>query len=111
MVMKRYNNIGLSRARLRCKYGFQIPHQHHCQTISLSLSSHFSTTQTDTHIQRDRETERERKLFFFPVADNQAAVAWYCICNVFFNAWGYISELKDSEALTQPWSLRCQDYR
>lgn len=100
MEIKRYINIVLSHASLRYKDGLQVFHQyqpnHQCVC---PLPAFFPTTQTDTQIQREKETGRERGKTF-PAADNQAAVAWCCIRNVFFHAWVYISGLTDSEALT-----------
>lgn len=80
MEMKRDINIALSQARLRCENGLQFVRQYHCQAIWLSPSGKFSTTQTHTHIQG----EEKKKTFL--AADNHAAVAWCCICNVFFHA-------------------------
>ncbi len=79
MAMNRNINIALSQARLRCENGLQFVRQYYCQAISLSPSGKFSTTQTDTHIHG-----KKKKTFL--AADNQAAVAWCCICNVFFHA-------------------------
>lgn len=98
MVMKRYINIGLSQARLRCKNGFRFPHQDYCQTISLSLSSHFSSTQTDTHIQTEREREKRRETFFLrQIIKLQLHGAAYVMCfsmlGVIFQDWRILKHL------------------
>ena len=80
--MKRDINIALSQARLRCENGLQFVRHDYCQAISLSPSGKFSTTQTHTHTHS--YSGEEKKTFL--AADNQAAVAWCCICNVFFHA-------------------------
>lgn len=78
LVMKRDINIALSQARLSCENGLQFVHQYNCQAISLSPSGKYSIAQTGAHIHG-----KKKKIL---KADNEATLAWCCICNMFIHA-------------------------